>query len=161
LPISAKEGSRTLKACATGSLIRTLKKSNFKVTFNTAFAQVMKGCANRPETWITEEFLDAYTHLHQLNFAHSVEVWRDQNLVGGLYGLSISGAFFAESKFHKETDASKVALYHLVQHLNEKGFTLLEVQFLNPHLKRLGAIEVPNTEYQKRLTQALKLPTKF
>lgn len=153
LPLEAFHASRSLR--------KTLRHGAFRVTFDTAFKQVMKGCADREDTWITKEFFDGYTTLHKLNFAHSVEVWNEDRLVGGLYGVSLGGAFFAESKFHKETDASKVALFRLVEHLKERGFALLEVQFLTPHLKTLGVIEVPDEQYQALLQRALVLPVTF
>ena len=147
---------------ASRSLQRTLKRSHFTITFDSAFREVMLGCADRKETWITDEFLTAYTELHHLGFAHSVEVWsKDRQLVGGVYGVSLGGAFFAESKFHRKTDASKVALYHLVQRLKAQHFTLLEVQFMTPHLATLGALEIPDDIYQLRLAKALLIETTF
>lgn len=143
------------------SLRKTLDRKVFKVTFDRAFKEVMLGCAARESTWINEEFLNAYTYLHKLGSAHSVEVWKDDELVGGVYGVSIGSAFFAESKFHKKTDASKVALYSLTEHLKEKGFKLLEVQFLTDHLKSLGAIEIAATQYEKLLKQAVKIKAEF
>ena len=108
-----------------------------------------------------QEFLDVYSQMHSLGLAHSVEVWYQQNLVGGTYGVCLGGAFFAESKFHRKTDASKVALYYLVEHMKEKGLTLLECQFLTPHLKSLGAIEVSDHEYLDLLKEALKQEVSF
>jgi leucyl/phenylalanyl-tRNA--protein transferase len=143
------------------SLKRRLHKGDFKVTFDTAFIDVMRACADREETWITEEFVEAYTALHRMGKAHSVEVWEGKELVGGAYGVSIGGAFFAESKFHRARDASKVALYYLVERLKMRGFVLLEVQFLTPHLATLGAIEIPAIEYEKKLRAALRKKAKF
>lgn len=144
------------------SLRRTLKRGIFSVTRDTAFTEVMLCCADREETWITPEFLHAYGQLHEQGHAHSVEVWDKMgNLVGGVYGVSLGGAFFAESKFHRSTDASKVALYHLVEHLRSRKFLLLEVQFMTPHLARLGATPVSDSEYQKRLAAALVVETGF
>ena len=140
---------------ASRSLMRSIRKEPWRITRDQAFREVMEGCAARPETWITREFLDGYTALHQQGVAHSLEVWRDNALVGGTYGVALGGAFFAESKFHRISNASKVALYHLVKHLRESGFKLLEVQFLTPHLESLGVIEVADEEYQKKLTKAL------
>ncbi len=153
LPLEGFHASRSLK--------KTIRHAGFEVTFDKAFKAVMEGCADREDTWITDEFYEGYTKLHQLNFAHSVEVWQGEKLVGGLYGVSLGGAFFAESKFHRETDASKVALFNLVEHLKERGFQLLEVQFLTEHLKTLGVIEVSDEEYQALLQQALVLPVTF
>lgn len=143
------------------SLKRTLRKVPFEITIDKAFAEVMKGCADRKETWITEEFHRAYNELHQQGYAHSLEVWLEGQLVGGVYGVSLGGAFFAESKFHKVTDASKVALYYLVKTLNKLNFKILEVQFMIPHLKSLGAIEIPAEKYFEELKIALKMPTTF
>lgn len=138
------------------SLTRTLRKKGFTHSFNQAFGEVMRACADRPEgTWISEEFLDAYGDLHRSGKAHSVEVWSNRKLVGGAYGVALNSAFFAESMFHRETDASKVALYHLVGRLRECGYRLFEVQFLTPHLKSLGAIEISDEAYATKLTEAL------
>lgn len=143
------------------SLAKTLRKSEFTFTFNQAFAEVMRACADRSEgTWISEEFLDAYGDLHRAGKAHSVEIRRNGKLVGGAYGVALGGAFFAESMFHRETDASKVALYHLVRRLHECGYRLFEVQFLTPHLKSLGAIEISDEAYALRLTEALSVEPK-
>lgn len=143
------------------SLRQTLRNGGMELTFDRCFEEVMRGCAARPDTWITPEFHEGYTALHRLKRAHSVEVWRASRLVGGLYGVCLGGAFFAESKFHLETDASKVALFGLVRHLVERGFALLEVQFLTPHLQRLGVVEIPDDEYQSLLAAALALPVSF
>src|SRR6185312_4352913 len=116
---------------------------------------------DRKETWITADFVDAYGQLHDLGHAHSVEVWLDERLVGGAYGVSIGGAFFAESMFHRETDASKVALFHLVERLKARGLTLLEVQFMTDHLASLGAVLIPRAEYLRRLRAALRQPVRF
>ncbi|MGE0172354.1 MAG: leucyl/phenylalanyl-tRNA--protein transferase [Oligoflexales bacterium] len=137
------------------SFARFLKKNPFQITFDKAFNEVIAGCANRPETWISPDIKKAYMELHRLGFATSVEVWRDKDLVGGLYGVCIERAFFAESMFSREPNASKAALFYLLKYLNDKGFTLLEVQFVTPHLRSLGAVEIPEAEYLKRLQQAL------
>jgi leucyl/phenylalanyl-tRNA--protein transferase len=115
----------------------------------------------REPTWINEEFIAVYGQMHDLGLAHSVEIWLGESLVGGVYGVSLGGGFFAESMFHKSTDASKVALYFLIQRLNEKGFSLLECQFLTEHLSSLGAIAIPDGDYIKRLNLALKTPAEF
>jgi leucyl/phenylalanyl-tRNA--protein transferase len=143
------------------SLARTLRRGQFRTTINQAFHNVMRGCANRDETWITDEFIDVYGDMHDLGLAHSVEVWRDEDLVGGTYGVSLGGAFFAESMFHLENDASKVALHRLVEHMKSRGMTLLEVQFLTPHLSSLGAVEIRKDVYLKRLAQALGQKERF
>ena len=143
------------------SLRRTLNKKIFKVTFNKAFREVMEGCADRKETWIDEEFIAAYSRLHSIGAAQSVEVWQDGTLVGGVYGVSFGGGFFAESMFHRATDASKVALYFLIEKLKERRFILLEAQFMTPHLGRLGAIEISDREYMEILAKALALDVYF
>lgn len=138
------------------SLQRTLRKQIYTVTFDTAFAAVMKACAARAETWIGEDIFRVYQELSEHGLGHSVEVWQGTELAGGLYGLALGGAFFAESKFHVKTDASKVALAALVERLKHRRFSLLEVQFLTPHLQRLGAREIPGDEYDDRLAKALE-----
>lgn len=143
------------------SLQRSLRKNAWTVTFDTAFETIMRACGNRSETWITEEFVRAYGELHEAGLGHSVEVWRGDQLVGGAYGLSLGAAFFAESKFHTETDASKAALYFLVERLRQNQFQLFEVQFLTSHLSTLGAIEISATEYEARLEKALRAPVNF
>jgi leucyl/phenylalanyl-tRNA--protein transferase len=146
---------------ASRSLMRKVKKNVFSVTIDQAFTDIMKACAARPGTWITPEFIGAYTELFRRGYAHSVEVWHGKNLAGGLYGVSLSGAFFAESMFHTETDASKLALLHLVDRMKARGMSLLEVQFLTPHLASLGAIEVADEVYLKLLQQALASASRF
>lgn len=147
LPLDALHVSRSLE--------RTLRKAQFEVTFNKAFPDVMKGCASRQSTWITRDIFRVYAELHAMDKAHSVEVWVDGQLAGGLYGVQIGGAFFAESKFHRVTDMSKVALVSLARRLKERGFRLLEVQYLTEHLSQFGVMEVPDAEYQQMLAQAL------
>ena len=144
------------------SLARTLKRATFEIRVDTDFEGVMRGCADRPEgTWISERFVEVYGALHRAGKAHSVEAWRDGRLVGGAYGLALGGAFMAESMFHRETDASKVALAALCSRLGERGFTLLDVQYVTPHLESLGAVEITRREYERRLEQALALPCTF
>lgn len=143
------------------SFLRTLKRVPFDVTVNTCFARVMEACGDRASTWITGEFKSVYGALHRQGGAHSVEVWLGGELVGGVYGVSIAGAFFAESMFHRVTDASKVALHHLVERLKARGMNLLEVQFLTPHLASLGAVEIPRADYMQRLGVALATRVTF
>ncbi|NBX83182.1 leucyl/phenylalanyl-tRNA--protein transferase [bacterium] len=138
------------------SLQRTLNKNTFTFTLNRDFNAVIAGCAEREETWINEEFIRAYTELHVLGHAHSIEVWQQGLLVGGVYGVQIGGAFFAESMFSRKRDASKAALFYLVKHLNEQQFSLLEVQFLTPHLERLGAKEISIEQYERKLQMAIQ-----
>jgi len=144
-------------------LARLLRQQRFEITADAAFEDVMRACAeDRDEgTWISAEILECYTALHRLGLAHSVEVRRAGELVGGLYGVHLGGAFFGESMFHRETDASKVALAALVERLQRRSFSLLDVQWLTPHLARFGAIEIPRTEYVAQLKQALKKDCRF
>ncbi|TAE86410.1 MAG: leucyl/phenylalanyl-tRNA--protein transferase [Bacteroidetes bacterium] len=138
------------------SLNQTLKSGKFKVTLNTDFEAVMRGCANRNETWISEEIIDVYCQLQQMGYGFSFEVWNKQNeLVGGLYGIAMGRAFFGESMYSLERDASKVALYCLVEWLNENNFLLLDTQYITDHLKSLGAIEITRAEYLVLLAEAL------
>jgi leucyl/phenylalanyl-tRNA--protein transferase len=144
------------------SLARTIKRATFEIRVDTDFEGVMRGCADRPEgTWISERFVEVYAALHRAGKAHSVEAWREGRLVGGTYGVALGGAFMAESMFHRETDASKVALAVLVSRLREQGFILLDVQYVTPHLESLGAVEITRREYERRLEQALGLPCRF
>jgi len=140
-------------------LARTVRSDKFTVTVDTAFAEVLRGCAapgeGREETWINKEIVRLYSALFASGHAHSVETRLGGELVGGLYGVSLGGAFFGESMFSRETDASKVALVHLVARLKHGGFKLLDAQFLTPHLARLGAIEIPREKYLLRLNRAL------
>jgi leucyl/phenylalanyl-tRNA--protein transferase len=125
----------------------------------------MEGCAapapGRRETWISHEFIEAYTRLHEQGHAHSFECWNGAELVGGIYGVAIGGFFAGESMFHRVTDASKVALYHLVQHLRTRGFGLFDIQMLTPITRRLGGVEIPRGEYLKRLNRAVRQSCAF
>ena len=147
------------------SLRRVIHRGLFEVRFNTAFEAVIAACAapapDREQTWISAEIQSAYIELHRLGFAHSVESWVGDELVGGLYGVSIRGFFAGESMFSRRRDASKVALYHLVQRLRARGFRLLDVQFVTAHLLRLGAVEVSRRLYLAQLRQALAVETGF
>jgi leucyl/phenylalanyl-tRNA--protein transferase len=140
-------------------LARTVRGDRFRVTVNTAFRRVIDGCAapatGREETWINHRIRALYTALHDMGHCHSVEAWSGDDLVGGLYGVSLGRAFFGESMFHHERDASKVALVHLVARLVAGGFTLLDTQFVTEHLRSLGAVEVPRARYLTLLDAAL------
>ena len=137
-------------------LQRTLKRNPFTVTVDQEFEAVIRNCAtSHGESWISKEILEAYCRLHREGWAHSVEVRRDGQLVGGLYGVHIRGAFFGESMFHHATDASKVALVSLVERMRANGFTLLDTQWTTPHLKQFGAVEIPRDDYLFRLRRAL------
>jgi len=147
------------------SLAKVIKRKEFDVTYDKCFSTVIEQCAlatkERPETWINSGIAFLYNQLHQMGHAHSVEVWKDDKLAGGLYGVSIGGAFFGESMFSRATNASKVALAFLVERLNERGYTLLDTQFITDHLKTLGAIEIIRAEYHDRLREALTVDTSF
>ncbi|HJT55132.1 MAG TPA: leucyl/phenylalanyl-tRNA--protein transferase [Ktedonobacteraceae bacterium] len=139
------------------SLHATLRKGIYEVRTDTAFEAVMRCCANRDETWINEIFIQTYTRLHYAGFAHSVEAWQNGRLAGGLYGVTLGGAFMGESMFSYATDASKVCLVALVEHLKARGYVLHDTQFLTPHLATLGVTEIPRKEYERRLRAALYL----
>lgn len=143
------------------SFARTMKKTPFEYSINKAFSKVMQACADRADTWINQEFTNVYTQLHHDGDAHSIEVWSDGKLAGGLYGVSFQGGFFAESMFHHVTGASKAAIHFLISHMQNRGMRLLEVQFLTPHLKSLGAIEIPRRQYLIKLKQALASNASF
>lgn len=140
------------------SLRTTIRKGTYEVRMDTAFEAVMRCCAGRMETWINEEFIKTYTYLYTVGFAHSVEAWRAGVLVGGLYGIAIGGAFMGESMFSHATDASKVCLVALVEHLKRQGYVLHDTQFLTDHLATLGVIEIPRATYEQRLSEAIRLP---
>lgn len=147
------------------SLRRTLRRGVFEVRVDTAFQAVMRKCAEptpeRPDTWINEEIVRLFVELHDLGMAHSVETWAGAELVGGLYGLSLGAAFFGESMFSRATDASKVAMVHLVARLRAGGYELLDTQFVTEHLQRFGAVEVPRHDYLRRLARAVDKGANF
>ncbi|MFO8127373.1 leucyl/phenylalanyl-tRNA--protein transferase [Yoonia sp.] len=143
------------------SLARTLRRGRFAVTYDTAFEDVVRGCADRDETWINDTIFDLYCTLHKSGFAHSIEVWEHGQLVGGVYGVTIGAAFFGESMFSRATDASKVALAYLVDRLRLGGFHLFDTQFITPHLARLGAVEISRDQYRAILAEALALNASF
>lgn len=138
------------------SMKQILKKKIFEVRIDTCFENVIMGCANRPDTWINDVLINSYINLHHLGYAHSVETYKDGQLVGGLYGVAIGAAFFGESMFSLVSNASKVAFYHLIEHLKARNFILLDSQFINEHTKMLGAIEIPRYQYIKILKHAVK-----
>ncbi|HEX7069173.1 MAG TPA: leucyl/phenylalanyl-tRNA--protein transferase [Rhodothermales bacterium] len=143
------------------NLRRTVRRGTFEVTFDRAFERVMRACADRESTWISEEIVRTYALLHRAGLAHSVECWIGEELAGGLYGVALRGAFFGESMFHSVTDASKVALVHLVNRLRAGGFKLLDVQYATPHLAQFGIVEIPASEYERRLAEALAVDAKW
>lgn len=140
---------------------RVIRGGLFDVRINSAFDAVIRACAKHPDTWISRDILVVYTELHRLGFAHSVETWQGDRLSGGLYGVSLGGAFFGESMFHRATDASKVALAALVERLRTRGYRLLDTQWLTPHLAQFGAIEIPRRQYLGLLAESLKLDCPF
>jgi leucyl/phenylalanyl-tRNA--protein transferase len=146
-------------------LARTLRREVFEIGIDRDFAGVIRGCAeaapDRPQTWINREIVALYSDLHAGGFAHSVEAWRGGKLAGGLYGVSLGGAFFGESMFSREADASKAALAALVALLIRGGYKLLDVQFVTEHLRRFGAIEIPRSRYRRLLAEAIKSPAYF
>lgn len=142
-------------------LTRVIRSGRFDVRIDADFEAVIRACAAREETWLNEEMIGAYVALHGKGLAHSVEAYGEERLAGGLYGVAIGGAFMGESMFHVETDASKVCLARLVDRMRERGFVLLDTQFLTPHLARFGARWIPRSEYLRRLGEALSLDRRF
>jgi leucyl/phenylalanyl-tRNA--protein transferase len=147
------------------SLSKILRQNRFNITYNQAFAAVMAGCAEsapgRQTTWITRDFIQAYTKLHHEGHAYSIECWQGGDLVGGVYGVAIGGLFAGESMFHRISNASKVALFYLVQHLREQQFALFDIQMATPVTEQLGASTISRAEYLKRLEVAVNFPRKF
>jgi leucyl/phenylalanyl-tRNA--protein transferase len=138
------------------NLKRLYKKAHFGLNINGDFEGTIRACAEREDTWINEEIIDSYCQLQKMGYGFSFETWRNGKLVGGLYGVALGKVFFGESMFHRETDASKIALIFLVEFLNENHFQLLDTQYLNDHLMQFGAKEIPNEEYEERLARALE-----
>lgn len=137
-------------------LARLVRQGVFTIEIDRSFEAVMRACADREEgTWISDEILDSYLALHRLGLAHSLETWQDGELVGGLYGVHLGGAFFGESMFHRVRDASKVALVALVDRLERRGFALLDTQWSTPHLEQFGVVEVPRSVYLRQLKRAV------
>ena len=147
------------------SLRPVLNRNQFEIRINTAFTDVMR-CCSKPRSeddsvWISDEIIDAYTELHEMGLAHSVETYIDNRLVGGLYGVAMGSAFFGESMFTQVSNASKVAFHHLIMTLRQQHFTLLDTQFINDNVRRYGAIEIPKADYQKQLKTALRQKARF
>lgn len=143
------------------ALRRLLRRKVFETTIDGAFSEVIAACAKREDTWINREIIESYTRLHALGHAHSVEAWREGRLAGGLYGVAVGGAFFGESMFHRVTDASKIALVALMEHLRARKFVLLDTQWLTPHLQQFGGIEISRSHYLGLLRRAVELPREF
>lgn len=143
------------------SLRRTIRSESFRPTIDRAFSAVVAACADREETWINARIESLYAQLHEAGHAHSLEVWEGEQLVGGVYGVAMGGAFFGESMFSHRSDASKVALAFLMDRLQQGGFTLFDTQFLTPHLKSLGAVEISRDAYHKQLRKAVAVAADF
>ena len=147
-------------------LARVVRSGTFRIEIDRAFVEVMRECASDrdpddPGTWISDEIIASYTALFARGFAHSVEAWNGERLVGGLYGVALGSAFFGESMFHRESNASKVAFVALIERLRERKFTLLDTQWVTPHLEQFGAVEIPRAEYLRRLQAALSVNREF
>lgn len=143
------------------SLAKAMRRSPFRVSVDEDFAGVVEGCADRADTWINAEIFSLYNALHQRHHAHSIEIWEDQTLVGGVYGVTLGGAFFGESMFSRRTNASKMALAVLVDRLRRAGFVLFDAQFLTDHLASLGAQEITRAAYHTRLDHAKEVKARF
>lgn len=143
------------------SLRKFVQKCGFEYRYDFDFLSVIKNCADRESTWISEKLIEAYKRLYRNGHLHTVEVWEKNRMVGGLYGVTVRGAFFGESMFSKVTQASKAALVMLIEHLNEKGFIVLDVQYQTEHLKMFGAVEIPFDEFDKLLNKAYKKECTF
>jgi leucyl/phenylalanyl-tRNA---protein transferase len=143
------------------TLRREWRRKVFDIRIDDRFGDVIRACAKRKDTWINDKIIESYERLHELGYAHSVEAWNKDRLAGGLYGVAIGGAFFGESMFHRITNASKIALVALVEHLRARKFALLDTQWLTPHLVQFGAIEISRKQYLRRLREAVELPRRF
>ena len=143
------------------ALRRVARKKLFEIKIDNHFSDVIRACAKRKDTWINPEIVESYERLYELGYAHSVEAWSKNKLAGGLYGVALGGAFFGESMFHRVTDASKMTLVALVEHLRAHKFALLDTQWVTPHLQQFGAIEIPRDQYLKLLRRAVELPREF
>ncbi len=153
IPLDAVKVSRSLRKVVNSNL--------FEMAVNRDFEAVIRGCADRESTWISEDIIQVYMELHRRGFAHSVATYLDGKLVGGLYGMQIGGAFFGESMFSIVSEASKVAFVHLTERLREQDFLLLDSQYINPHMESLGAIEISRVQFMRMLDRALQLPRIF
>jgi len=140
---------------------RLIRQHHFEIKYDTHFREVMMACANRETTWISDIIIDSYSRLHELGYAHSVEIYKEDRLVGGLYGVALRSAFFGESMFHYEKEMDKIALYYCHRRLSKGGFTLWDTQFYTDHLSQFGCIEIPDEKYQSLLQEALHKKAKF
>lgn len=153
LPLSQFHISRSLRKC--------ILKENYNIKISSAFSEVISACAERPDTWINDTIFELYCTLAKNKMAHSLEVWQEKQLIGGVYGVVIGAAFFGESMFSRRDNASKIALAYLVHRLKHTGFKLFDTQFITPHLASLGAVEIPRVNYLKHLREALNLAADF
>ena len=153
LPLSQFHISRSLRKC--------ILKENYNIKISSAFSEVISACAERPETWINDTIFELYCTLAKNKMAHSLEVWQEKQLIGGVYGVVIGAAFYGESMFSRRDNASKIALAYLVHRLKHTGFKLFDTQFITPHLASLGAVEIPRVNYMKHLREALNLAADF
>ncbi|MCY4303762.1 MAG: leucyl/phenylalanyl-tRNA--protein transferase [Aestuariivita sp.] len=153
LPLNAFRISRSLQ--------RSIKKENYNIKVNECFHGTIDACADRPTTWINNEIKDVYVRLHKMGYAHSLEVWENDHLIGGIYGVALGAVFFGESMFSRRSNASKIALAYLIDRLNQSGFKLFEIQYLTSHLASLGAVEISQSLYYNLLNEALNLKTDF
>jgi len=142
---------------ANARLARFLRNNRYRCTIDTCFERVIRACAHRPSTWISEEIIQLYIDLHRTGHAISAETWKDDELIGGLYGVTIGSAFFGESMFSARTNGSRAALYHLAAYLRKAGYRLFDTQYVNDHTRSLGAIEIPRVEYQRTLAEAINI----
>lgn len=143
------------------SLARTMRRGGYTIRIDSDFSGVVRECAARPETWISDEILSKYNQLHDMGHAHSLEIYHNGDLTGGVYGVVLGAAFFGESMFSRRNDVSKIALAYLVDHLTQTGFTLFDTQFITTHLASLGGVEISRAQYQRQLKTAIDLPAKF
>lgn len=141
------------------SLAKIIRHADFEIRFDHAFEDVMRGCLRPSDNWITKDLIRVYVEIHSQGWAHSCEAWQDGRLVGGVYGVAIGGCFSADSMFHTTANASKVALWAIVERCRKLGFTVFDAQVMNPHLARLGACEVTQADYLRRLRHARRVPT--
>jgi leucyl/phenylalanyl-tRNA--protein transferase len=143
------------------SMRQAIRKNGFNFSIDHSFGEVIRSCADRDDTWISEDIIASFEILHRIGYAHSVETWSEGELAGGLYGIAIGGAFFGESMFTRKSNASKAAFYFLVQRMKERAMILLDTQFICDHTENLGAIEIPKQQYLRFLREALNLPCVF
>ena len=143
------------------SLRQAINKSEYRITHNVCFEEVIAGCARRENTWINDDIRNAFTELYKMGFGHSIEAWHNGTLCGGLYGVAYNGAFFGESMFHEKSNSSKICVIRLINSLKKCRFVLLDIQMMTPHFRKLGAVEICKTEYLELLSNAMSLKREF